>query len=93
MNLKELLQHKNVSQAELARWVGVSRVTVHLWLTGDRKPSHDKLLAICKALNCTMDELLNTRSNIRRLIDNKLDKMTERELRKVLTYLSNEKEV
>ena len=93
MKLGKILQHKNVSQAELARWIGVSRVSVHFWVTGERKPSHDMLLAICKALNCTMDELMNTRTNTRRLIDNKLDRMTDVQLRKVLKFLTNETQV
>lgn len=93
MNLSEILKHKNVSQAQLARWCGVSRASVHYWITGENNPSYDMLLKICKALNCTMDELIGTRSNIRRLIDNKLDRMTEVQLRKVLAYLVNEKEI
>ena len=88
MNLDVVLKQKKVSQAQLARWIGVSKVSVSYWVRGINNPSYDTLVKIAKALNCTIDEITGTRSNTRRLIDNKLDRMSDRQLRKVLTLIN-----
>ena len=81
LNLEKILKQKNVSQAQLARWCGVSRVAVTYWVQGKNRPSYEMLLEICRVLNCSMDELTETRSETRRLIDNRLDTMTEKQLK------------
>lgn len=80
LNLEKILKQKNVSQAQLARWCGVSRVAVTYWVQGKNRPSYEMLNKIAEVLNCSMDELTNTRSETRRLIDNKLDTLTEKQL-------------
>jgi len=35
-----------IPQAEMGRVFNVSAVTIHYWVTGDRKPSHQRALAI-----------------------------------------------
>ena len=48
---------KGMSQEKLAELVGVSRQAVSKWETGEAKPDVDKLIAICEALELSMDYL------------------------------------
>ncbi len=47
----------DISQAELAEKVGVSRQTISAIEKGDYNPTINLCLAICKALGKTLDEL------------------------------------
>ena len=47
----------DISQAELAEKVGVSRQTISAIEKGDYNPTINLCIAICKALGKTMDEL------------------------------------
>ena len=42
-----------VQPAQIARWLGESKVTVRAWLTGTRQPQLGRLLDICRAFNTT----------------------------------------
>ena len=46
-----------MSQSELAKKAGVTRQTIGLIESGDFNPSIKLCLAICKALNCKLDDL------------------------------------
>lgn len=46
-----------MSQSELAKKAGVTRQTIGLIESGDFNPSIKLCIAICKALNTTLDEL------------------------------------
>ena len=48
---------KDLSQAELAEKVGVTRQTVSLIESGGYNPTLNLCIAICKALDKTLDEL------------------------------------
>lgn len=48
-----------LTQAETARAVGVSRVSISLWEKGDTSPKGRNLHALAKVLNCDPDWLLN----------------------------------
>lgn len=48
---------KALTQEDLAEAVGVSRQAVSKWETDEAKPDLDKLVAICNALNLSMDYL------------------------------------
>lgn len=48
---------KAMSQEALAEIIGVSRQAVSKWETGEAKPDADKLIAICRALDLSMDQL------------------------------------
>ena len=48
---------KELSQAELARAVGVSRQTVNMIENGDYNPTIALCRKICKVLGCTLDDL------------------------------------
>lgn len=53
--LDDLLTAHDITQAQLARAVGVERGVVHSWLTRGRIPA-ERLAAICAALAVTREE-------------------------------------
>lgn len=57
LKLKSARAAMDMSQQQLADIVGVSRQTVNAIEKGDYNPSINLCIAICKALNCTLDEL------------------------------------
>ena len=48
---------KNMSQSQLAEVIGVTRQTIGLVESGEYNPTLKLCVLICKALNCTLDEL------------------------------------
>lgn len=48
----------NINNNELAKKLGISRQAVSKWFNGKSKPRSDKLVKIAKALNITVDNLL-----------------------------------
>lgn len=57
LKLKTARAAKDISQQELAEMVGVSRQTVNAIEKGDYNPTIRLCIAICKALDKTLDEL------------------------------------
>lgn len=57
IRMKQARAEKGLSQAELARKVGVSRQTVNMIESGDYNPTIALCRRICRALGCTLDEL------------------------------------
>lgn len=57
--LQNLRKEKKYSQEQLADLLDVTRQSVSKWESGQTYPEMDKLLAICKIFNCTLDELTN----------------------------------
>lgn len=55
--MREARARKGLSQAELAKLVGVSRQTVNAVERGDYNPTINLCIAICKQLDCTLDQL------------------------------------
>ncbi|MBE6558248.1 MAG: helix-turn-helix transcriptional regulator [Ruminococcaceae bacterium] len=55
--MKTARQVKNLSQAELARIIGVSRQTVNMIENGDYNPTVALCIKICKALDVTLNDL------------------------------------
>jgi transcriptional regulator with XRE-family HTH domain len=47
-----------ITDAELARRVGVTRSTVHGWVHGNHEPTLESLRGIADALECDIGELL-----------------------------------
>ena len=56
-DLRAPLSAAAISQAELARRLGVDPATVSYWMSGKKKPTADRLPKIAEALNCTIDSL------------------------------------
>ncbi|MBE7008905.1 MAG: helix-turn-helix transcriptional regulator [Ruminococcaceae bacterium] len=57
LKLKSARAAKDLSQQQLADLVGVSRQTVNAIEKGDYNPTINLCVAICKALDKTLDEL------------------------------------
>ena len=57
LRLKAARAAKDLSQQELADLIGVSRQTVNAIEKGDYNPTIRLCLAICRALDKTLDEL------------------------------------
>ena len=57
LRLKSARAAKDLSQQQLAELVGVSRQTVSAIEKGDYNPTINLCVAICKALDKTLDEL------------------------------------
>ena len=55
--MKQTRQELNLSQAELAKRVGVSRQTVNMIENGDYNPTIALCIRICRELGKTLDEL------------------------------------
>ncbi len=58
ITLKELRERALLSQGELAKAVGVHRLTVVAWESGRTKPHPEQRRKLVEALHCTPEELL-----------------------------------
>ena len=56
--IKELRAKACFTQAELAEYLGVKRVTVAQWERGENKPRVDTLIKLSKLFKVTTDDLL-----------------------------------
>jgi len=56
--LKQALIDNNITQAQLAKMINMSKSIVSTYCSGKREPSLDSLILICKALNESADYLL-----------------------------------
>jgi len=63
--IKKLRSEKNLTQKQLAEEIGVSKSTVAMWETGDRKPSRELLEQVADYFNVDMDYLYG-RTHIRK---------------------------
>ena len=50
--------NREMTQDELANQIGVDRSNIAKWEAGVHKPRVDMLLALSKALHCSVDDLL-----------------------------------
>ena len=55
--MKKARLEKKLSQAELAKLIGVSRQTINMIENGDYNPTITLCVKICKVLEKTLDEL------------------------------------
>ena len=62
--LVKLRKENKMSQEDLAASLDVSRQSVSKWESGQTYPEMDKLLAICKIFNVTLDSLTNDEVDI-----------------------------
>ncbi len=58
--IKEFREHRELSQRDLANYLGVDQSAVAKWETGVSLPSADKLPKLAQLLGCTIDELYDT---------------------------------
>lgn len=57
--LQNLRKASNLNQEQLADMLNVSRQSVSKWESGATYPEMDKLIAMAKIFNCSMDDLVN----------------------------------
>lgn len=57
--LKKIRKEAGITQKELADKIGVSRTTIAGYETEGKEPSYDNLIKIARALNCSLDVLLD----------------------------------
>lgn len=58
--LSALMDERGITQADLARRMGVSRTAAHNWYWGVTEPNIDTLVRLRRILGCTWDELLGS---------------------------------
>lgn len=61
--IKKLRKEYNVTQAELAAYLGVTPKAVSFYELGQREPSNEMLVALAKKFNVTIDYLLGIKEN------------------------------
>jgi DNA-binding XRE family transcriptional regulator len=59
LRLKLYLSQKGMTQADLAKQIGVTQPTVWEWLNGHSKPSADRLISLSKLTGLAIDDLLS----------------------------------
>ncbi len=57
-NLRRLLEERDKTQAELARYLGVSKTAVTKWCKGLSDPRMDKVDKMCEFLGCSLSDLM-----------------------------------
>lgn len=57
--LPKLRKDNNLSQEQLADKLGVSRQAVSKWESGNSYPDMEKMLQMCKILNCHLDDIMD----------------------------------
>lgn len=54
----KIMKEKGISQFKLSKTTGITQSTISDWKTKKTNPSSDKIMAICKALDCTPYDIL-----------------------------------
>ncbi len=57
--LPKLRKEKNYSQEQLAEKLNVSRQAISKWESGSSYPDMEKMIEMCKILDCTLDQLMD----------------------------------
>ena len=57
-NLRRLMYEKNITQAQMARDLGIKKGTISTWMNGVHLPRMDKIDRICHYLGCSRSDLL-----------------------------------
>ncbi len=59
MNLKTMREAVNITQAELAKTLGLKQSSVAMWETGKSVPKTTDLPKLAKVLNVSVEEIIN----------------------------------
>ena len=62
-NYELLRDKKSLNNAQVAMAAGIPMSTIYDWKAGRYMPKTDKLIAIAKVLECTLEELLSIRED------------------------------
>lgn len=58
LNLNRLISERNVTQREVAKFVGVSYPTMNHWVKGNKVPRMDKIDKLCAFFLCKRSDLM-----------------------------------
>lgn len=58
-NIKKLREGQNLTQAQLAVFIGVSENTIQNWEKNDALAHIEKVLRLCTTLNCKIEDLID----------------------------------
>ena len=58
VRLQRIMADRGMTQAEMARRLGVNRSSVHQWYWGINQPSIERLCELRQILRCSWDELM-----------------------------------
>ena len=72
MNLKTMREAVNITQAELAKTLGLKQSSVAMWETGKSVPKTTDLPKLAKVLNVSVEEIINC-FKIKRAASNRVD--------------------
>lgn len=67
--LSKLRRESNVTQEQLAGYLGVSRQSISKWESGSAYPETDKLIKISELFNCSLDYLLRDGETVKQRSD------------------------
>ena len=62
-NYELLRDKKSLNNAQVAMAAGIPMSTIYDWKAGRYMPKTDKLIAIAKVLECTLEELLSIKED------------------------------
>ena len=54
---KEIIEDRGLTQKHIAKKIGVSETDISSYIAGRRKPNHERLVAMCRILNCKIVDL------------------------------------
>ena len=54
---KEIIDDRGRTQKHIAKKIGVSDTDISSYIAGRRKPNHERLVAMCRLLNCKIVDL------------------------------------
>ena len=83
-NLVNLRKSQKMSQEQLAEKLNVSRQAVSKWESGQSYPEMDKIIAMCKIFDCSMDSLVNEEVPLKQDNDKKTFEIYKNKISKVL---------
>ena len=54
---KEIIEDRGLTQKHIAKKIGVSETDISSYIAGRRRPNHERLVAMCRLLNCKIVDL------------------------------------
>lgn len=88
-NLTKILEDNNMSQTELAKYLGVTKGSVSQWCLGEKMPRMDKVQKIAIKFNLSLSDLVEDKSNKSSidLLKDMLPNLSEDVAKKGLEYI------
>lgn len=77
--LSALRRENNVTQEQLAEYLGVSRQAISKWESCTAYPETDKLIKMCELFDCSLDYLLRDGEKEKKRSESKAEKKTAKE--------------